>query len=89
MVRYRRIRKYGNTYIIPLYNSDIKDLDLEVGDIIDIDDIVIVNKAHPRGDNNHGVRTRKVPELNTLKGKGVKQNRVSQKKKRGLGSNSH
>jgi antitoxin component of MazEF toxin-antitoxin module len=39
--RYRAIRKWGNSLVIVLRPSDEMDLNLKVGDMIDIEDAVI------------------------------------------------
>ena len=44
MVRYRKINIYGLRYVVELMKSDIKDLGLEVGDYVDIDEMVIKKK---------------------------------------------
>lgn len=38
--RYRRVNKYGNRYVIELMQVDIEDLNLKVGDMVDIEDAV-------------------------------------------------
>ena len=38
--RYRRVNKYGNRYVIELMQVDIEDLNLKIGDMIDIEDAV-------------------------------------------------
>ena len=38
--RYRRINKYGNRFVIELMKTDIEDLNLKVGDMIDLEDAV-------------------------------------------------
>lgn len=38
-MRKRIIKKYGNTWIIKLESSDVKDFGLKEGDIVDIDDL--------------------------------------------------
>lgn len=43
-MRIRTIRKYGNTFVIPLTSVDMKDLEIAEGDNIDIEDLVILNK---------------------------------------------
>ena len=43
-MRIRVLRKYGNTFVIPLTSIDMKDLELKEGDEIDIEDLVILNK---------------------------------------------
>jgi len=40
MVRYRQLKKYGNTWVIPLTVKDVEDLNLKAGDLIDIEDAV-------------------------------------------------
>ena len=42
-MRKRTIRKYGNTFIIPLSTVDMKDFELEVGDEVDIEDLLVLN----------------------------------------------
>ena len=39
--RYRELKKYGNTFVIALTPKDIQDLNLKVGDLIDIEDAVV------------------------------------------------
>ncbi len=39
MVRYRKIRKYDNGWVIRLLQQDISDLNLEDGQEVDIDDL--------------------------------------------------
>lgn len=38
--RYRKVNLYGNRYVIELMQVDIEDLNLKVGDMIDIEDAV-------------------------------------------------
>jgi hypothetical protein len=38
-MRKRTIKKYGNTWVIKLETSDVKDFGLIEGDIVDIDDL--------------------------------------------------
>lgn len=38
--RYRRVNKYGNRYVIELMQVDIEDLNLKVGDMIDVEDAI-------------------------------------------------
>lgn len=40
MSRYRQLKKYGNTWVITLHPKDIEDLNLKVGDMIDIEDAI-------------------------------------------------
>jgi len=40
MARYRKVKKYGNTFVIPLKSNDIKDLNIKLGDLIDIEEAV-------------------------------------------------
>lgn len=40
MVRYRKVKKWGNSYVIVLDSTDVKDLNLSVGTEIDIEDCV-------------------------------------------------
>lgn len=41
MVRYREIKKYGDTWIIKLEPIDAKDFEIKVGDMVDIENAVI------------------------------------------------
>ena len=41
-MRKRKVQKYGNSWIIKLNPIDIKDFNLEIGDEVDLEDIVIV-----------------------------------------------
>ena len=45
MVRYRQVKKYGNTWIIKLETIDVKDFDLKEGDMVDIEDLVIERRV--------------------------------------------
>ena len=47
-MRKRQIKKYGNTWIIKLVPSDIKDFELKEGDEVDIEDVEII-KSKKRG----------------------------------------
>ena len=38
--RYRKVNLYGNRYVIELMKTDIEDLNLKVGDMIDIEDAI-------------------------------------------------
>ena len=38
-MRKRTIKKYGNTWVIKLESSDVKDFELVEGDQVDIDDL--------------------------------------------------
>ena len=40
MVRYRKINLYGARYVVELMKTDMTDLNLTVGDLVDLDDIV-------------------------------------------------
>lgn len=40
MVRLRIIKKYGDSHAIKLEPADLKDLNLKVGDEVDIEDII-------------------------------------------------
>lgn len=42
-MRKRTIKKYGNTYVIPLSRNDMDDLGLKEGDDVDIEDIIKLN----------------------------------------------
>lgn len=41
MVRYRQVKKWGNSLIILLQSIDIKDLNVKEGDWIDIEEAII------------------------------------------------
>jgi len=80
MARYRQIKKYGNTFVIAIFHSDMKDLKLSEGDIVDLDDIVIVNKTSGRKDNN---ASRELPKSrsNKLKVKSPSKKKVAKLKR--------
>lgn len=40
MVRYRKIKKYGDTWVIKLNPSDVIDLSWKDGDLVNIEDVV-------------------------------------------------
>lgn len=40
MVRYRKVNLYGKRYVIELLKADIEDLNIKVGDLVDIEDAV-------------------------------------------------
>lgn len=48
MVRLREIIKYGNTYCIRLKSIDLKDLKLNVGDEIDIEDAIVKKRRNKK-----------------------------------------
>ena len=39
-MRFRLIKKYGNTFVITLSVADVKDFDLKIGDEVDIEDMI-------------------------------------------------
>jgi len=41
MKRLREVKKYGNSFVIKLYTSDILDFKINEGDLIDINDICV------------------------------------------------
>lgn len=41
MARYREIKKYGNTFVIPLTTIDMEDMKLAEGMEVDIEELVI------------------------------------------------
>ena len=43
-MRKRTIKKYGNTWIIKLEPSDVKDFKLKEGDVVDIEDLNMEKK---------------------------------------------
>ena len=45
MVRLREIGRFGNSWAIKLAPADMKDLQLELGDLINIDDIIKIKKS--------------------------------------------
>ena len=47
-MRKRQIKKYGNTWIIKLVPSDIKDFELQEGDEVDIEDVEIIKSKKGR-----------------------------------------
>ena len=48
MERKRQVKKYGNSWVITLFQSDIKDLDLKEGDWVDIEEIYKLNKQEEK-----------------------------------------
>jgi antitoxin component of MazEF toxin-antitoxin module len=40
--RFREIKKYGNTFVIKLEIIDMKDLNLKIGDLINLNDMIPV-----------------------------------------------
>lgn len=40
MSRLRKVKKYGNTWIISLTTSDVKDFNLKIGMEVDIDNLI-------------------------------------------------
>jgi hypothetical protein len=47
-MRKREIKKYGNTWIIKLDSTDINDFGLIEGDVVDIDDLVLLEVVNKR-----------------------------------------
>jgi hypothetical protein len=43
-MRIRKIKQYGNTYVIALKPSDLTDLNLKVGNSVDIGEIVPIKE---------------------------------------------
>ena len=43
-MRKRTIKKYGNTWVIKLDTSDVKDFDLKEGQEVDIDDLALIKQ---------------------------------------------
>jgi len=56
MARYRRVKKNGNTWMIALTTPDREDLGLELGDEVNIEDVVIKKK---RDDKKNNTQSRK------------------------------
>ncbi len=44
-MRKRTIKKYGNTWVIKLETSDVKDFGLVEGDVVDIDDLNLLKEV--------------------------------------------
>jgi len=44
MVRIRKIREWGGQLIIALRNVDSREMDIEVGDEVDIEDIQVIKQ---------------------------------------------
>lgn len=44
MARIREVIEYGNSTVIRLHKTDLKDLDIRAGDEIDIENLKIVKK---------------------------------------------
>lgn len=47
-MRKREVKKYGNSWIIKLEPSDIKDFELEEGSLLDVEELLILNKIKER-----------------------------------------
>jgi antitoxin component of MazEF toxin-antitoxin module len=43
MARFRKVKKFGNSYVIALFSKDLEDLNLKEGDEVDIEEAVIKN----------------------------------------------
>ena len=39
MKRLRQIKKYGNSFVIALFQTDMKDMELNEGDMVDISEL--------------------------------------------------
>jgi len=48
MSRWRKIKRYGNSIIILLSKNDLKDLNIEPGDLMDIEDVQIKKSKRNR-----------------------------------------
>jgi hypothetical protein len=48
-MRKRRIQLYGNTNVIKLSACDLLDLNLKIGDYVDIEDIVKIKRVKKNG----------------------------------------
>lgn len=45
VTRYRKVKKYGDTWVIKLYPIDSQDFEIKEGDEVDISDIVVPEKT--------------------------------------------
>lgn len=45
-MRIRPVRKYGNTFVITLTRSDMRDFELQEGDEVDIEEIIKVKEKN-------------------------------------------
>ncbi|GIW67798.1 MAG: hypothetical protein KatS3mg096_693 [Candidatus Parcubacteria bacterium] len=52
MRRIRKVRKFGNSWVISLYKFDILDFGIEEGSLVDISDIVVLNGNKKESRNN-------------------------------------
>ena len=58
-MRTRQIKQYGNTFVIKLSPDDLKDLNLEVGNYVDIDDITKINfKPLPKNQTKEEIKNK-------------------------------
>jgi len=48
MARIREVIEYGNSTLIRLHKVDLVDLELKVGDLVDIEDIQKINKQNKK-----------------------------------------
>jgi hypothetical protein len=48
-MRKRTIKKYGNTWVIKLESSDVKDFELVEGDEVDIDELGLFENRRKNG----------------------------------------
>jgi len=48
MARLREIKKWGNSFTVILTSTDVKDLNINEGDMIDVEDIVIKKKGNKK-----------------------------------------
>jgi antitoxin component of MazEF toxin-antitoxin module len=46
MVRYRQVKKWGNSLVIVLDRTDVIDLNIKVGDLIDVEDAIKNTSIH-------------------------------------------
>lgn len=45
-MRKRKIKKYGNTWVIKLETADVKDFGIVEGDTVDIDDLNLLEQVN-------------------------------------------
>ncbi len=47
-MRYRLIRKYGNTHVIVLTKADVKDFEIKAGQEVEVEDMMVNKRKKKR-----------------------------------------
>jgi antitoxin component of MazEF toxin-antitoxin module len=45
MARQRKVRQWGNSAVIVLMKADLKDMHINIGDMVDIEDLIILKST--------------------------------------------